>query len=274
MKITVLVENTTNNEELAAEHGLSLYIETDKHNILFDLGYNRLFLENAEKLGIDISQVDMAVISHGHYDHGKGLKEFLKVNNKAKIYLNKYAFEEYYSQEKNGEFVYIGLDSSLKDNRRIIFLGENYFIDSEISIYSGIEQVEYLSPVNKSLYKKTESGMCRDDFLHEQNMVIMEDDKAVLFSGCSHSGIVNIVSQIQKKTGLVFSHVLGGFHTHIEDSVYSIEPGYINQLASKLLEFNADFFTFHCTGVEEYHQLKESMKQKIEYMATGNSLEI
>ena len=80
MKITALVENTTNNPSLGTQHGLSLYIEANGRKILFDMGADGLFLENAEKLGIDIAGVDLAIVSHGHDDHGGGLGVFLEKN--------------------------------------------------------------------------------------------------------------------------------------------------------------------------------------------------
>lgn len=80
MKITVLCVNTKSSDELVCEHGLSLYIETAKHCILFDMGQTDAYLVNAEKLGVDVSKVDIAFLSHGHYDHGGGLQAFLNVN--------------------------------------------------------------------------------------------------------------------------------------------------------------------------------------------------
>ena len=91
MIITVLSENLTSSDKLGSEHGLSLYIETETHKILFDTGASGLFAENAGKLGVDLAKVDLAVISHGHYDHGGGLKTFLGINNRAKIYLHQMA---------------------------------------------------------------------------------------------------------------------------------------------------------------------------------------
>jgi len=80
MIIKTLVENTAVSKEYECEHGLSLYIETNKHKILFDLGKSDLFLKNAKRLNVDITEVDLVVISHGHYDHGGGLGAFLKTN--------------------------------------------------------------------------------------------------------------------------------------------------------------------------------------------------
>jgi 7,8-dihydropterin-6-yl-methyl-4-(beta-D-ribofuranosyl)aminobenzene 5'-phosphate synthase len=103
------MENTSCREDLACEHGLRLYIETENHKILFDAGQSAAFAENAEKLGVDLRKVDLAVLSHGHYDHGGGLERFLEINQKAPVYVSSYAFEPHYSA--NG---YIGLDLQLQ----------------------------------------------------------------------------------------------------------------------------------------------------------------
>lgn len=92
MKITVLLENSKCREALTCEHGLSLYLQTGGKNILFDAGQTSAFAENAEKLGIDLKAVDLALLSHGHYDHGGGLATFLRINEKAPVYLQEEAF--------------------------------------------------------------------------------------------------------------------------------------------------------------------------------------
>ena len=97
MKITALVENTTKTEGFEAEHGLSLYIETNKHNIIFDMGQSDLFLKNAGKLGINLENVDIAILSHGHYDHSGGLGAFLELNKIAPVYLSEFAFEHHFN---------------------------------------------------------------------------------------------------------------------------------------------------------------------------------
>lgn len=74
MIIETLVENTSISEDFKSEHGLCLYIETKKHKLLFDLGASALFVENARKMSIDISEVDLVIISHGHYDLRRAIK--------------------------------------------------------------------------------------------------------------------------------------------------------------------------------------------------------
>ncbi|MDD2234946.1 MAG: MBL fold metallo-hydrolase [Desulfitobacteriaceae bacterium] len=88
MLIKTLVENISISKDFGNEHGLSLYIETKKHKILFDVGASELFLQNAKKLDVNITDVDILVISHGHYDHGGGLKVFLQENSAATVYLH------------------------------------------------------------------------------------------------------------------------------------------------------------------------------------------
>ena len=79
MTITMLVENTTSQGSIGAQHGLSLFIETGGTRILFDMGSDDLFAKNARVLGIDLASVDLAVLSHGHWDHG-GASAFFALN--------------------------------------------------------------------------------------------------------------------------------------------------------------------------------------------------
>ena len=129
MKIQCLVENTKYNK-LKPKHGLCFYIETKKHKILFDLGPNDLFIKNAQLLNIDISKIDTVIISHGHKDHGGGLESFFKINNIAKIYVQKNAFDKFFTKVLFFN-AYIGLDLSLKNNKQIVFVDNDYVIDEE-----------------------------------------------------------------------------------------------------------------------------------------------
>ena len=145
MIIKTLVENTSNSEVLGCEHGLSLYIETPAHRIIFDMGASNLFAINARKVGVDLDLIDIAVLSHDHYDHGGGLKTFLDINTKAKIYLNTQTFGLRYSKTPRGEDKYIGIDRKLQDNDRFHYVDKYLRIDDELELFSGVKQGE-LSP--------------------------------------------------------------------------------------------------------------------------------
>lgn len=198
MKVTALVENISNRPSLPSQDGLSIYIETEKHKILFDMGADSLFIKNAEKLGIELSQIDTAVISHGHFDHGGGLKDFLAVNADAKIYVNRKAFGDYYTIHNN-QYVYAGLDKSLLDNDRIVFVSGDLKISEEIKLYSEIDTCQIMKVQNKNLLEEIKGEFVDDVFSHEQNIVINDGKSSVLITGCAHKGIINIINHITQK---------------------------------------------------------------------------
>lgn len=137
MKIVSLMDNVAASDKYAGRHGLSFYIETGKHKILFDAGPDDAFLENAEIMGIDLSQVDLAVLSHGHYDHGGGLEAFCRVNDKALIHVQQQAFDRYYAHDPE-KVRYIGLPDTLKDSGRIVFHDRDEMLASEILLFAGV----------------------------------------------------------------------------------------------------------------------------------------
>ena len=96
MKIITLMENQACGG-LCAARGLSQYIETPKHKIVFDMGPDGGFIQNAKKLGVDLAAVDVAVLSHGHSDHGGGLRAFCEVNSQADVLVHPDAFGDFYA---------------------------------------------------------------------------------------------------------------------------------------------------------------------------------
>ena len=171
MKVTSLVENTSQTG-LPVEHGLSLHIRLDDgRQILFDMGQRRLFADNAEKLDINLADVDMAVVSHGHYDHGGGLRTFLELNDKAKVYISQYAFEPHYSLHDDG-MKYIGIDRELERNDRLIFCADEARIANDIVLFSGVDGDSLKPTGNRLLFGPDKDT--NDNFRHEQSLVIRE----------------------------------------------------------------------------------------------------
>ncbi len=269
MKITILCDNITSSPSLGAEHGLSVYIESEGMTLLFDTGASPLFSKNAEKLGIDISAVDIAVVSHGHYDHGGGLPTFLKLNKCAKIYMSGRAFGDYYAD--SGEH-YIGLDKTLRGERRIEYVDSVKTVNAYLTLFSNVCGNSPRPALNKRLLKK--EGLCciEDDFAHEVNAVINFDNKTLLLAGCAHNGILNILNRYEELFQSEPDYILGGLH--LCDKCGSESEKKISSLANRLKAYKAKIFTCHCTGLCPYGILKEILGDKIEYAAVGCSYEI
>ena len=271
MIIKVLVENTTDIDGFKVEDGLSLYIESGGKKIIFDTGVSDLFLTNALKLGVDIEEIDYLIISHGHYDHGGGLKYFLDRNEKASIYLSQYAFNNYYAIREGNSLEYVGIDKNLRDNERIILIEDKLKLYEGAEIYSGVPHKEKLPNSNKNLYEEIDGDIKPDRFRHEQNLYIDENGKKVLISGCSHNGIMNILSYHNDLYGFNPDFVLGGFHLSMKGRFMESDE-YMEHISSVLLSTKAKFYTGHCTGLEAFSKLKNIMGDEIDYMYTGKEI--
>lgn len=258
MRITVLSENTSSRPDIGAEHGLSLYIETAGKKILFDAGQTDLFAENAVRLGIDLSQADFAVLSHGHYDHGGGLKRFLEINSKAPVYISRHAFGEHY----NGTEKYIGLDRTLAESDRLVYTDETYRIDETTTLFSPMHNTPPVCESKTGMTVRTENGFLGDTFRHEQFMLIKENGRKYLFSGCSHSGILNVAEWFSPDV------LVGGFHLSKVD-----RTEILSGIAERLNRYDTEFYTCHCTGVTQYEQMKLHMR-KLNYISAGTAIEI
>jgi len=272
MKIISLAENTEGISGCGTEHGLSLWIETGNHKILMDTGASDLFVQNAEKLGVDLSLADICVISHGHNDHGGGLKRFLDINRKAKVFIQESAFGEYYSIRSN-EPVYIGLDPSLKENERIIRVQGDYEIEPGIILFSGVPLNHPMYHTNDHLKQKVNDELINDTFMHEQSLVIRENGMQVLFSGCAHRGILNILEEYRNRYGKDPDDVISGFHTMNHSRGYTDEEIHdIIMTAQELKKRSTVFFTCHCTGTAPYEAMKVIMNRQLNYLHCGEQL--
>ena len=276
MKITVLLENTVCRADVGCAHGLSMHVATDKHNILFDMGPNAMFLENAEKLGVDIQAVDVAFLSHAHDDHCGGLELFCKRNGHAPVYLQKEVWGNYYVvTPKKCEF--IGLDRTLRRYEDRFRLEEGVTnIDDELTLFSGGMTRDYWSHANDTLREKVGDDYPMDDFRHEQSLIVTENGKTILLGGCAHNGVVNILRRAEEILGRAPDAVFAGFHLINPGLGGIVEPRELIEDIAKELKArpNTQYYTGHCTGQEPFDILKETLGDQLVAMHTGSEFEI
>ncbi len=264
MKITALVENNSSCE-LKAKHGLSLYVETKHHRILFDLGPNLTLFYNAKKKKIDLTKVDVVIISHGHMDHGGALRDFLKINKIAKIYVQKGAFLPHYSKTLFLKFP-VGLKRELATHPQVTLVEGDYEIDEELSLFTVKDTSKCHSPFNDVLYEKKK----KDSFSHEQNLMIKEA-QTVLIMGCGHAGVVNIMHRAECYRPKV---CIGGFHLTNPVTKRTASNTLLNEIAVELKNYEqVKFYTCHCTGKKAYQYLSKQLPN-LYYLPCGESLDL
>ena len=239
MKLITLVENTSRCD-LKPKHGLSLYLETEKHKLLFDVGPDATVFENAKKRGVDLAAVDTVVISHGHYDHGGALSAFLEINRTAQVYIQRGAFVPHFSKAGLLKLP-IGLDPALAQHPQVRLLDGDSVIDEELSVFTVSDTSRCHSPMNDVLLD--DKG--KDAFSHEQNLVI-RGSATVLLTGCGHCGVVNIM---EKAAPLQPQYCIGGFHLFNPVLRKTAPDALLDEIASSLAAYpETVFYTCHCTG--------------------------
>ena len=279
MKVTVLIENTApENSGLAFEAGLSLYIEYEGRKILLDAGVSGKAVENAKKLGVDLTQVELGALSHGHYDHSDGLCAFFPINDKATIVCRKGAGGPQYSTY--GKPYFIGIDQELWHNWNHRFQeieGVQQLCPGAWLMPDGDCDPAFCGQARDLAYKRGEDDYVPDDFRHEQSLVFETDKGLVVFNCCSHSGIVNIVRGVKKQfPGKPVYAVVGGFHMFGKgENSMNCTIEYVHTVADALkAEGVTEVYTGHCTGLPALALLQERFGPGCHSLTTGLTFEL
>ena len=275
MRIINLVENELGNSGCEAAHGLSFYVETENHKLLFDSSPSEIVIRNAQKLGVDLPAVDTVILSHGHYDHSGGIMPFEERNSKAKIYMQNNAGGEYYAFDGEDKgFRYIGIDKKILSLPQVQLLKGDTKIDDELQIFTVDNRAFPLPSTNKRLRELCNGQYIQDEFHHEQNLLLTTGGKKILFCGCAHNGILNVMETLERKFGPTSlpDLVIGGFHLMKRTEFSEADTAEVTEIANRLKSYKAHFATCHCTGLPVFNQMKEIMGDQLSYVRSGDEV--
>lgn len=271
MKARVLIDNLTKSE-LKPEWGLSIYIEYEGHPILLDAGASGLFADNADAMGISLSQVELAVLSHAHYDHGDGLERFFERNQKAKVYLQKDSGENCYSRNDDPFEKYIGLKKGMLKQYEDRFS----YVDGRFSPLPGVTLLPHTTAglektgEKAGMYVWERGGWRPDSFRHEQSLVFETGSGLVIFNSCSHAGADCIIRETEAAfPGKHIEAFIGGFH------LFRSSDEEVREFASRVRDTGIKrLCTGHCTGDRAMEILKEELGDMVSQLYTGYEIQI
>lgn len=222
---TVLVDNSTLTDRyLLAEPGLSVYLETGGLKILFDCGYSDLFIRNAQSLGINLLDLDYIVLSHGHLDHTWGIADLIRYLTQARIENRAYRIPvlvshpfAFYPRPKppHGNIGCMFSEDQLryhfpvKTGRSPCWLSENLVYLGEIDRNLDFEIID----PGKRKIVMPDGREEPDQLVDDSALACRTREGLVIITGCSHSGICNIISRAQRICGEErVLDVIGGLH--------------------------------------------------------------
>lgn len=256
LRITTLIEDTAGvDKSLGYEHGLSFFIEKDGHRILFDTGQSGAFARNARALGVDLESLDIAALSHGHYDHTGGVLTLADTARGFELYLKECIFQKKYAY-KEGRYEFKGNSFNEADLRD---LGISYrFVEEDCTeLLPGVWLVtnfpqKYADETANPRFVVEEAGEYRQDRFDDEVVLVLETPRGlVVLLGCSHPGVRNMLDHVQQQLKRPLYAVLGGTHLVEADAKRTADT-----VEYLLREVSGPIGVSHCSGRAAMEQLQ------------------
>ncbi|MDD4997966.1 MAG: MBL fold metallo-hydrolase [Syntrophales bacterium] len=274
IKATIVSENSVFHLPGAlAEHGLSIFLETDNGNYLLDTGAGKTIINNALVLQIDLKTIKAVILSHNHYDHTGGMVPVLDLRGTVDVYAHPDLFKETYSI-RGGKTRYIGVPypptlleakgakfSFSRDFRQI---APGMWLTGEVPRKTDFEKGDI------DLMLKSGTEYVKDDILDDQSVVFETEKGLFVVLGCCHSGIINTLNYILEKLGRRRIHaVIGGTHLgpvsdeQREKSIAALKAFDIERLGVS-----------HCTGQKTACRLAAEFGDRFFFCNVGTVVEV
>lgn len=271
LKITAIMENkNTENKALIAEHGLSFLIQTEKCEFIFDCGSGKNTKHNAEKLNIDIATIEKVICSHSHYDHGGGLKEFIKAGFQGSVYVGEGYFNSKYAFD-GLKYTYLGCgydQSFLEENHlNVICCRDKLKIADNVYIMGGFKNINQVEALPTKFYIEKDDKFLQDEFVDEICCVIDSPKGLIVVVGCSHPGIITMLDIIRDTFKKPIYGLFGGLHlkdldqSRVQFTVKSMEQYGIKVLGAS-----------HCSGEYIKEFATEHTFMKVSSLSVGDSI--
>ena len=265
MKLKVLEDNNTFIDMYyLAEPGVSYYIEDGNEKILFDTGYSSVILENAKKMNINLNDIRKLVISHGHDDHTGGLKHFFEEKRNIEVI----AHPQCFAHKEDATGLYIGSPLSKEELSKFCRLNlskEPVQISEHITYLGEIPTLHDFEP-RYSIGKSIINGEKVDDTVIDDSAIVYRSDKGLfIITGCSHSGVCNIVEYAKKicNDNRIYG-IIGGFHLFDVGERLEKTIDYLKENNIKLL------YPCHCVSLKA----KIEMAKRLDIHEVGVGLEL
>jgi 7,8-dihydropterin-6-yl-methyl-4-(beta-D-ribofuranosyl)aminobenzene 5'-phosphate synthase len=279
VQITVLIEDTKSSAKpkLKAKHGIAFFIKAkicdNEVTIMMDTGPNpEALLHNVDAMGVNLEDVDVIALSHGHYDHTGGLIEALKrMKKRVPVIGHPTIFEPKLSLTPHLRL--IGAPFRVSDVEAVggvpLLVADPVKIADGIATTGEVPRITAFESV-RGFWTVHNGRFIEDKMLDDQSLIIDVEGKGlVVVAGCAHAGIINTIKYAQKITGnsRVYA-VLGGFH------LWNAENKRIQATADELEKLDLEFVgPCHCTGKKAIKKIAETFGDRCHPPHAGDIIE-
>jgi len=272
LQVRIVRDDECHMPGLRAGHGIAMLVQTPETTFLLDTGDSPEVWQNADTMGIDLSEVQCVVLSHGHYDHTGGLEELLKIVGGLPVIAHPGVFERRWAIDPDGSKRYVGaqraqaeyeaLGAQFELSREPVAIGPGLLTSGEVP------RRARPTPKQETLMVERDGELVPDDFQDDLSVVVQFPQGTVILTGCAHAGLRNIARQCVRASGCENPRaIVGGTH------LYASDEAEVREVARQLHMIAVDqIVPLHCTGAEAKKLLVKYFDGETLLAGTGDTV--